>query len=229
MQSNLFELRIRLDQMTEQIVSGLKNRSRFSLNEGTFTKEFAGGKTWFMYRLKAEQDIDSEFGRFLYPDQHPIVFDKKDLAKPIIFREVPKTILKQINIDYSEEIIRAYREVLSEICVHAESLAHYGEVVKMDVDNILLFNERILGAGEFVAQYKLASGLKADSALDREKIREQIINPRREEEVVNAAIELAKRYGIKQFGTIGAFMKKIISITTEVEIDYIISALKVKN
>jgi chorismate mutase len=229
MQSNLTELRIRLDQMTEQIVSGMKNRSRFPLNEGVFTKEFFGKKTWFMYRLKAEQDIDSEFGRFLYSDQHPIIFDKKDLTKPIISREVPKTNLKQINIDHSEEIIRAYREALNEICVHAESEAHYGEVAKMDVDNVLLFNERILGAGEFVAQYKLASGLKVDSPLDREKIRKQIINLQREEEVVKAAIELAKRYGIKQFGTIGAFMRKIISITTEVEIDYIISALKIKN
>jgi len=226
MQSNLTELRIRLDQMTEQIVSGLKNRSRFPLNSGVFTKEFSCGKTWFMYRLKAEQDIDSEFGRFLYPDQHPIIFDKKDLAKPVALREVPKIGLKQVKINLSEEIIISYRGLLKEICVHAESESHYGEVAKIDVENVLLFNERILGIGELVAQYKLASGLNVENTADKEKLKKEVINLAREEEVVLASVEMAKRYGIKQSGAVGAFMRKIISLTTEAEIEYIAAAAK---
>ncbi|VVB75637.1 Uncharacterised protein [uncultured archaeon] len=226
MQSNLAELRIRLDQMTEQIVSGLKNRSRFPLNSGVFTKEFSDGRTWFMYRLKAEQDIDSVFGRFLYPDQHPIIFDKTDLASPLVMREVPKTGLKKLKINLSEEIILAYREVLNEICVNGESFAHYGEVAKMDVENVLLINERILGIGELVAENKLAGGLKIENSFNKEKLRKEIVNLAREKEVINSAVELAKRYGIKQSGAIGNFMQKIISLTTEAEVEYIISAAK---
>ncbi|MEK6959289.1 MAG: hypothetical protein AABW59_04565, partial [archaeon] len=73
---DIAELRIKIDQLSEKIMSGLKTRSRLPLNEGTFSKEFSEGMTWFMYRLKKDQDLDSEFGRFLYYDQHTLVFEK---------------------------------------------------------------------------------------------------------------------------------------------------------
>mgnify|MGYP003979937599 CR=1 FL=1 len=86
----LTDLRIKIDQLNTSIISGLKNRSRFLLNEGIFEKEFSDGMTWFLYRLKEEQDTDSKLGRFLYSEQHPIVFSKKDLAKPLIQIEKPQ-------------------------------------------------------------------------------------------------------------------------------------------
>jgi len=67
----LTDLRIKIDQLNTSIISGLKDRSRYTLNKDVFEKEFFDGMSWFLYRLKEEQNVDSKFGRFLYCEQHP--------------------------------------------------------------------------------------------------------------------------------------------------------------
>ena len=80
---SLVELRMRGDYLTEQIMLGLKTRSRFPLNLSTFSEIFYNKRTWFMYRLKKVQDLDAQFGRFLYNQQKSFV-QSSELDKPLI-------------------------------------------------------------------------------------------------------------------------------------------------
>jgi chorismate mutase len=228
---DLSELRIKIDQMNEQIISGLKQRSRYPLNKGVFTKEFIANEnekplnknTWFLFRLRKEQDIDAQFGRFIYSDQAPMFFKKEELATPLRERKAPKIEgLVNIPIDKSKEILKVYQEILTKICIKKEDEDSYGETVKLDVSNVLAINERVLGLGEMVAEYKIESNPKIINETNKSKIKEMLVVLKREQEVVQSAKEIALKYGLTQTEDIGNFMQKIIDITTDTEIEYIL-------
>ncbi len=247
---DLSELRIKIDQMNEQIISGLKQRSRYPLNYGVFIKEFIANEklndeklnnkklnneksnnknTWFLFRLKKEQDIDAQFGRFVYSDQAPMFFKKEELATPLRERKAPKIEgLVNIPIDKSKEILKVYQEILTKICIKKEEEDSYGETVKLDVNNVLAINERVLGLGEMVAEYKIESNPKILNETNKLKLKEMLVVLKREQEVVSSAKEIALKYGLTQTEDIGKFMQKIIDITTDTEIEYILKK-NVKN
>jgi len=220
------ELRIKLDQINEQIIIGLKNRSRYPLNSNTFTEEFAEMKSWFEYRLKKDQDVDAEFGRFLYNDQSPLGYTKEELAKPLIKTPAKSTGIKQVRVEVLGDIVSNYREILAALCKHKEDRGTYGATTKLDVENILLYNERIVGLGEQVAGYKMRKNPKLAKITSREELRKRLVIPKREEEVVNSAVTTAKKYGITQSGAIKKFIKRMINITTKVEMRRIIASKK---
>lgn len=220
---NLVELRIKIDQINERIISGLKQRSRYPINQGIYSKDFIKDHTWFLYRLKKEQDIDSQFGRFLYSDQAPMFFKKEELDKPVTARKAPKINgLTHIKIDKSKKILEAYREIVKKICTNREDENSYGETAKLDVDNILAINERVLGLGEQVAEYKIESDPEILKEKDKSKIRSSLVIPQREQEVLLSAKEIAKKYDLGHEKELCDFIKEIIDITTDAEVEYII-------
>jgi hypothetical protein len=186
-------------------------------------KKFKNKNTWFLFRLKKEQDIDAEFGRFVYSDQAPMFFKKEDLALPLRKRKAPKIEgLINISIDKSKEILNAYQEIVAQICVKKEDEDSYGETVKLDVNNVLAINERVLGLGEMVAEYKIESNPQILQEKNESKLREMLVVLKREEEVILSAKKIALRYGLTQTEEIAKFMKKIIDITTDTEVEYIL-------
>jgi len=225
--SDIVELRIKLDQLNERIISGLKTRSRFPANKVAFTEIFADGKTWFMYRLKKEQDIDSEFGRFLYSDQSPIVYSKKELLKPRIEKAAKSNGVEQIPVDVSKKIIDLYKSMLYEICVQQEDRATYGETTKQDVENILTLNERIVGIGEQIAGYKMQSNPELLKIKSEGELRKELIVPSRELEVISNTVKIAQKYGLTNVEQIKDFAKELIDLTIEVEVKRIMLSKKV--
>lgn len=221
------ELRIKIDQLNEKIISGLKDRSRFPTNFGVFKKNFYNDMTWFEYRLKKEQDLDSEFGRFLYYDQQPFIFSKKDLLKSKIKSPINKG-LKPIEIDLSKKIIKLYKNTINNICKKEEDISSYGETVKLDVENILTLNERTVGIGEQVAAYKISSEPELLSLKNKNEIRKNLIKPQREIEVIKKTKSIAKKYGIKKNDFVKNFAKELIEITLDAEVHFILNSKKLK-
>ncbi|MCC6931897.1 MAG: hypothetical protein IT292_01395 [Deltaproteobacteria bacterium] len=220
------EIRIKLDQLGDHLISLLKHRSRHPRNLGVFTQEFAGGKTWFLYRLQKEQDIDSEFGRYLYPDQHPLIFNKSELTPARIVRAIPVVEgLVGVSLDISKKLIPVYQELLEQICIGGEDETSYGQTAKLDVEILLTLNERIIGLGEQVAQYKVEQNPDIVISKDKVAIKSQLVVPEREKQVIEQSIAAAQKYAIKNPLAIGDFMKRVIAITVDVEVDYILSRI----
>ena len=72
---DLGELRVRLDQMTERIVSRLKDRSRFPLNEVVYRiggVAIAGrdGVSFLQFALEGLEAYHASLVRYAYPDQY---------------------------------------------------------------------------------------------------------------------------------------------------------------
>jgi len=222
----LSDLRLRLDQLNEKIISGLKSRSKYTCNFKTFEEIFSNNKSWILYRLKKEQDIDSEFGRFHYHDQTPFYYSKDQLAKSKIKRKVNSNGVEPIKIDLSKEIIELYKKVLNELCLSGDNEDCYGETTKLDVENILEINERIIGLGEQVAYYKINTYPSLLDLSSKSEIKLKLLAPERENEVIEKSILLAQKYDISNTGAIREFTKKVIELTTTAEIEFILKAQK---
>jgi chorismate mutase len=227
MENNAIEitdLRIKIDQLNERILSGLKTRSRFSLNQGTFRESFADGKTWFMYRLKKEQDLDAEFGRFMYNDQAPFIFSKEEIAKSKVSISANNNGIKQIQIDISKEILDLYKEILYSICQPGEDKNNFGETTKLDVEIILALNERIVGVGEQVAGYKMQANPEIIKITNKEELKKALYVPEREKEVIERMGKVAEKYGLTNIEQMKEFARRIIELTKEVEMQRILRA-----
>jgi chorismate mutase len=217
------ELRIKIDQLNEKIISGLKTRTRYSLNKSIFEREFFDGLTWFEYRLKKEQDLDSEFGRFLYYDQQPFRFSKNELEQSKIKNIINKGS-KPIEIDLSKKIIELYRNTLKKICENIEDESTFGETTKLDVENILTLNERTVGIGEQVAAYKIHSDPILSKINDAVELRKKLVKPEREKEVIEKTTKIAEKYGFDNVDFVKNFAKNIIDITLDAEVHFILNS-----
>jgi len=219
-------LRLRLDQMNEKIISGLKTRSKYTCNLKTFEEKFSGNKSWILYRLKKEQDIDAEFGRFLFHDQIPFIYSKKQLKKPKLNSIKEFNGVVPVRIDLSKEIIELYKTILVELCPKGENKETYGETTKLDVENLLEINERILGLGEQVAYFKISREPALLDISSKEEIKSKLSVPEREKEVVEKTVLLAQKYELSNIEAIKDFTKKIIDLTRTAEVEFILKAQK---
>jgi chorismate mutase len=217
------ELRVRIDQLNEKIISNLKTRSNYPVNIKVFEEEFSDGLSWFKYRLKKEQDLDSEFGRFMYYDQQPFIFKKNDLEESKI-NEPEHKGTKPIDIDLSEKIIKLYKNTIENICESKEDVRCFGETTKQDVENILTLNERTAGIGEQVAAFKTNENPELKNISDFEELRNKLRNVKREEEVINSMINIARKYEIENISSIEKFAKELIEITLDAEVHFIINS-----
>jgi chorismate mutase len=221
MRIDLNDIRVRLDQQTERIISGLKDRSRYLSNHGVFDKPFAEGLSWFGYRLREEQSLDSAFGRYDFEDQHPILFKKEALTQPKIRRARQEQQLIPVSIDFSLKIIQFYKELLNKICRQGEDPNTYGETVKLDVNNVLCLYERICGIGPYVAESKLRRDHSLAYVVDPEDIRVRLVHSRREEEVIEKAFQIAERYEMPNPESVRWVFRRIIDLTLDDEVAYI--------
>ena len=225
----LIELRMRTDYLTEQIILGLRNRSKFALNMQTFSEMFHDNKTWFMYRLKKEQDLDAEFGRYLYNQQDPFLFKKEELSKPLIKETITDAGFGGVALDHSKEIINLYKKMLYEICINDDTRSTYGETTKIDVSNVLLLNERIVSFGQQVAWTKLNTITHLGKENDVEKIKEIIVSKDREIEVIKHSSMLAQKHGLTNIESIKDFAKVLFDFTTQIEVETILLVNKNKS
>jgi chorismate mutase len=240
---DLNDLRVRLDQITEQIISGLKDRSRFPFNECVFTEEFSDRLTWFEYRLKKEQDLDSEFGRYQFDDQYPILFSKHQLVKPKKQREIPPSDVKPVPVNIGDKLIQFYIKMLIDLCKDGEDRSTYGETARCDANNVLLYQERVDGIGRHVAQSKIDQNPGILELETDEEIRNVLVIPWRERRVIRKGVRIARKYELCQprlptrlyrliVGSdtdaryvspefVQKFFRGLIDLTVEAEIEYV--------
>ena len=219
---DLSELRAKIDRLNEKLLGGISTRIKYPLNKGVFEEEFFEGKSWFLYRLKREQDLDSEFGRFLYNEQIPFVFKKEELTSAKISTSENNGVVP-VEADFSNKVIKLYQKIINELCENKEDKSTYGEVTKLDVENVLTLNERTVGLGEQVAGFKVSQDSEI-SNFSPEEVRNKLIKKDREVEVTNNIIVTAKKYGIENEELMKEFAKELIEITLDAEVHFIVNS-----
>jgi len=219
----LTDLRIRLNQMNERIVSRLKDRSRFSLNgviyvPDAITIEGRSGISFLDFALEGLEVYHASLGRYDYPDQYPVF--SRILPKSPVKREMPSSYISKVDINLRDELIRFYVSILSELCLPGDNSISYGETAYLDADILQHLQERI-NVGRYVAESKLQANTQIQNIVaDKTLLTVQLKDAKREEDVINQAKETAFKYELNP-ELVGRVFRWIIDETLKVEIDYL--------
>ncbi len=197
-------------------VAGLAQRARYLRNAGIFTEHFVDGMTWFMDRLYYEQRLDQRYGRFQFPDQSPLVYAVGELGRPA--RQRDRTGARPI-INISNQVVQSYYAALEYLCKPGEQPDKYGEVVKLDVSNVLLMNERAVELGRLIADAKLEKEPKLRDCAP-EELRERLRDEERERQVIAEAVRYGTALGLHT-DHVWRFFKELIAMTLDVQVKYI--------
>jgi len=218
----LKELRIKLDQMTERIISRLKDRSRYKLNEKVYQKDALpikdkSGISFFEFSLEGLEKYHASLGRYNFPDQHPLFVSK---SQSRIKREVPSILsIKKIKINIGKEVIQYYLNSLKKFCPRGDDPSTYGETVYCDADIVELLNERI-NLGRYVARFKARNKPSVLDVKNEDQLKRMLRDPERENDVITKARKIAQRYNFPP-DIAGEYFRWIIRKTLEVEAEYL--------
>ncbi len=220
---NLGELRVRLDQMTERIVSRLKDRSRFPLNEAVYRVDAIpivgrSGISFLQFSVEGLEAYHASLGRFNYPDQYPVL--GRDLQPSPVTRVVTQPDVSKRTISIGDGLIAFYLQMLPRLCPPGDDPNHYGETVYVDADLLQLLNERI-NVGRYVAEAKLESDPSMYAIRhDTGELERRLKDARREAALLTAVEGIAARYELDP-GVVRAMFRWIIDETLRVEIAYL--------
>lgn len=221
----LGELRIKLDQMTERIVSRFKDRSRFPLNESTYRPDTISiigrsGISLLEFAMEGLETYHATLGRYNYPDQYPIL--KSDLPLSRVERVISHSTLPRLKINTREGLLQFYQDLLLKHCDYQDDPNTYGQTAYIDADLLELIHERI-NIGRYVAEIKgfqdpTVYQLTAD--IDHDLLLSKLKDQAREEALVSRARDVAKAYELNPEIAEQAF-RWMIDKTLEIEIAFI--------
>lgn len=154
--TNLGELRVKLDQMTERITSRLKDRSRFLQNGLVYEPDGIhidgrAGVSLLQFAIEGFETYHASLGRFDYTDQFPVLGVR--LPASSVERTVSESSLKKLSINVGENILPFYRGLVAKYCEPGDDSTTYGETAYLDADLIQIIHERI-NIGRYVADIK---------------------------------------------------------------------------
>ena len=219
---NLNDLRTKINQMTERIVSRLKDRSRYVLNDAVYRRdaipiEGRTGISFFEFALEQLEQYHASLGRYKFPDQHQLT--NITLHSPVQ-RWAPPSPVRQVDIELKDEIIAFYTIMLRDLCREGDDPTTYGETVYCDADLIILLHERI-NIGRFVAESKFQTDPSFSTVVEnRDALRTRLRKPKREQTVIDNARKIALNYDLNP-DVVERCFRWLITKTIEVEIDYL--------
>src|SRR6476661_5550135 len=111
----LTELRVHLDQMTDRIVSRLKDRSRFPLNAVVYQADAVpirgqSGISFLQFALEGLESYHSSLGRYDFPDQYPLF--SEPAPSLVVTRTVSKPAITRLAISTRDELLAFYQSLL---------------------------------------------------------------------------------------------------------------------
>ena len=219
----LTDLRTKLNQMTERIVSRLKDRSRYALNTSVYRIdkipiEGRTGISFFEFALEQLEQYHAALGRYRFPDQYRLTNISPNT--PVQRVRVPASSIQQVDIELKDEIITYYMSLLHDLCEEGDDPTTYGETVYCDADLIVLLHERI-NIGRFVAESKFQTDPSLQAiAENQEALQTRLRKPKREQTVILNARNIAFNYNLNQ-DVVERCFRWLITKTLEVEINYL--------
>lgn len=220
---DLHDLRAKLDRLNEQIVSRLKDRSRFPVNEAVYAPGAIPIRGYpevslMEWALIGMERYHATLGRYELPDQIPLRTDV--VTDSPVRRKIDMPLLPAIAPPPREALFGFYIALVPEFCKPGDEPHNYGETAYADADVLVRLNERIF-LGGFVAKTKLEQDPAIVSlARDPEAIRERFRDRPREDVVIERAQQAAWRYQINP-DVITRVFRWMIEQTIDVEVRFL--------
>ena len=211
-----------LDILANEIVIGLKKRTRFPQNRAIYEPGLVVGDTTrslLHYELGRIEACHAELGRYTFAVQDS--FSDVSQVRPVIARQAPESPVQKMASGMGERIIAFYRAWTTKACAPGDLSDNYGETVTCDVATLLSIMERV-SLGKSVAEAKFVQLTDQFMATDgdREAMLALIVRKDREAAVIDMVRALAARYELAEPLAIEAF-EFMIATTIDIEVDYL--------
>jgi chorismate mutase len=232
-----------LEGLEETLIHRFLDRAQFRRNAVAYEPNAsgfrgAGSESLFHIRLRYQEHMDAEFGRFLVPEERPYHPQLPESRRAVNLAESPLRMPDYECVNLTPEIVAAYLPWLDTLCVAGDD-GQYGSSVEHDVYAIQALSRRVHYGALYVAEskYRLAPAefLSLISANDREALVRRLTRPEVERRVLSRVAEKAAylqarinrtvRTAVAPEVVVGFFRATVIPLTKEGEVRYLLSRM----
>lgn len=211
-----------LDILANEIIIGLKKRSRFCANAPVYQPGLVVAQpdqTLLLHVLSRIEQCHAELGRYSFAAQD--AFTDISAVDNVIDRVAPISPVQKMSSSAGQRIIDFYRDWIKRYCEDADDAKTYGETVTADVNVLLAIMERV-NLGKLVAESKFTELTDEFIATegDREAMLKLIVRKDREQAVIELSRKLAQHYELSQDAAVEVF-EFMIDVTVDIEVDYL--------
>ena len=189
---NLSEISHRLESFEETIVFKLIDRAQFAANEMIYERGKSGFKAaWnsslLELRLAAQEQMDTQFGKFCTPEERPFMVKSAPRRKAMV--DDSGICIDDCNaINLTEEILAAYRSFVPLFCREGDD-GHYGSCVECDVYALQAISRRVHYGSLYAAECKFRDDPEGFGRLIDADDREGLLAKLTRKEVEDATIK----------------------------------------
>lgn len=211
-----------LDILANEIIIGLKKRSRFKTNSPVYQPGLVipfPQQTLLHYELSRVEQCHAELGRYSFTTQDS--FTDVSAVENVLDRHAPESPVRPMASGVGQRIIAFYNEWIDTYCEDAIDPKTFGETVTADVAVLLSIMERV-NLGKQVAESKymeLTDEFQATGG-EREAMLKLIVRKDREEKVLELSKGLAHHYELAEAAAVSMF-EFMIAVTVDIEVDYL--------
>lgn len=233
-----------LEGLEETIIHRLIDRAQFAANPTAYAKgesgfSGAGEKSLFDMRLRYQEEMDAEFGRYHVPEERPFHRDLPHSRRTVRLPESPLAIDDWDLVNVTPALAAAYLAFLPRLCAGAPGVpdddGQYGSSVEHDVLAIQAIARRVHFGALYVAESKYRSDPATFdmlvSAGDREAVVERITREEVEQRIlrrvadkvdyVQATINETVRREVDSSLVLDLYRDLIIPMTKDGEVRYL--------
>lgn len=216
-----------LDILANEIVIGLKKRTRFAANHAIYRPGLVKSDQTISlldYELAKVEKCHAELGRYQFATQE--AFSNIEDVQNVIQRKAPESPVHKMDTGVGPRLIAFYTDWVNKACPAGDDSNTYGETVTADVTALLAMLERV-NLGKTVAESKLMEMPDQFIATggDRDAMLQLIVRKDRESKVIALAEALANHYELVPQFAVDVF-KFMIDVTVDIEVDYLHMRLK---
>ena len=243
MNMKLNEIAAVLEGLEETIIHRIIDRGQYSTNAPVYeqgSSGFSGGgeESLLDIRLKRQEEMDSEFGRFTVPEERPFCAGLPGIKRDVHNNDYGLHIDDFNAINLTAAIKAAYIEMIPAISTQGDD-GQYGSSVETDVAALQAISRRIHFGAFYVAESKYLAdeagynklikekdvrGL--DALLTRREVEDQILQRLRiKVNTIQSHINTLVRRRIHPDEIIRFYRDIIIPLTKQGEIQYLLSRL----
>jgi chorismate mutase len=158
---NLDGIAARLEGLEETIIYKLIDRAQFAENgiiyqPGKSGFEGSGNLSLFDLRLRRQEEMDCDFGRFCVPEERPFNRDLPEAKRNVSLSATGLEVDDFDSVNVTSDILAAYMTLLKEICLPGDD-GQYGSSTEHDVYALQAISRRIHYGALYVSESKYRS------------------------------------------------------------------------
>jgi chorismate mutase len=230
-----------LEALEETIIGKLIDRAQFCVNRRIYQPGKSGfasekNRSLFHLRLRYQENMDAQFGRFCVPEERPFSNRLPGAKRKVVLPETGLFLENYDDVNLMQEIVSRYIGLVPRICRSGDD-GHYGSSVEHDVYAVQAVARRVHYGSLFVAESKFRAEpeafAKLISAGDRKAIEAKLTRPEVEARIVRrirektaaaqANVNEKLRHGVDPETVAEFYRETIVPLTKKGEVLYLLN------